>query len=74
MGNIISKLPELYNAEKQVYMENDMKNKECMDQNIIILSGIDLKKWIVEKNNILEIYVDIFVENLAKFMFLLSKK
>lgn len=44
MGNIISKLPELYNAEKQVYMENDMKNKECMDQNIIILSGIDLKK------------------------------
>ena len=74
MGNIISKLPELYNAEKQIHKENDMKNKECMDQNIIILSGIDLKKWIVEKNNILEIYVDIFVENLAKFMFLLSKK
>ena len=74
MGNIISKLPELYNAEKQIHKENDMKNKECMDQNIIILSGIDLKKWIVEKNNILEIYVEFFVENLAKSMFLLSKK
>ena len=44
MGNIISKLPELYNVEKQDDMENDMENKECMDQNIIILSGIDLKK------------------------------
>tara|TARA_B100000900_G_C20304398_1_gene603534 strand:- start:166 stop:300 length:135 start_codon:yes stop_codon:yes gene_type:complete len=43
MGNIISKLPELYNAEKQIHKENDMKNKECINDMCVLDDFVNSK-------------------------------
>ena len=43
MGNIISKLPELYNVEKQVDNENDMENKECINDMCVLDDFVNSK-------------------------------
>ena len=43
MGNIISKLPELYNVEQQIHKENDMENKECINDICVLDDFVNSK-------------------------------